>query len=304
MSDIKEYVSADHEQLLKCYKSLKKIIAEKAPSFVPKVAAVLDLGLSSFANRSEIIASISFSEIDAFPEAKNSKPVGSFVLAKISGIPVVLMTSRLQYHDGYTMQETVLPIRLMYLIGASDIILTNAVGAVDFELSTGNFVLIKDHISFFVPSPLHGANIPIGNRSPLMNKVYDSDLFASVHAAALDEGIVLKEENYLQVAGPQFETPAEIRMARHLGAGVVGMGIASEAIAASHCGMKVCAIACVTNLASGMSDTPSSHEDIERVAAENEPSFGRLLSSAIFAVANVRKYIFTEEEMMMPHIIS
>ncbi len=295
-------VSAAHQKLATCYNSFKEILDKKAPGFTPKVAAVLGSGLGKFAEIIEVKAVVDFTEIQDFPKATAPGHEGRFVLGTVSGVPVVVMQGRLHYYEGYTMDDVVLPIRLMGLLGAGDVILTCAVGAIDFVLTPGDFVLIRDHISTFIPSPLIGPNIPFGDRFPAMNKVYDPDLFASVKEAALDEGIVLKDEIYIQFPGPQYETPAEVRMARALGAGVVGMSTACEAIAASHMGMKVCGIACVTNLASGMTEIPPSHDEVEIIAAKSENAFSRLLSAAIFAVANVRKYVYTEEELMMPHI--
>ena len=180
------------------------------------------------------------------------------------------------------MQDVVLPIRLMKLLGAEILFLTNAAGGLGEEFSAGDFMLITDQIASFVPSPLIGANLDeLGSRFPEMGKVYNPKLQELIRQSASEEGISLQEGVYLQFTGPNNETPAEVRLAKTLGADAVGMSTACEAIAANHMGMKVCGISCISNLASGICETPLSHEEVQRVADRNAPLFERLVTKAI-----------------------
>ena len=180
------------------------------------------------------------------------------------------------------MQEVVLPIRLMKMLGAEILFLTNAAGGIGKEFAAGDFMLITDQIASFVPSPLIGKNVDeLGPRFPDMSEIYNKELQELIRTAAREEEIPLKEGVYLQFSGPNYESPAEIRMARILGADAVGMSTACEAIAANHMGMKVCGISCISNLACGISDTPLSHAEVQQMADEKAPLFERLVTKSI-----------------------
>lgn len=191
-------------------------------------------------------------------------------------------------YEGYTPQESVLPIRLLKMLGVRVLVLTNAAGGIQQGVQAGNLMLITDHIASFVPSPLRGQNLDeLGVRFPDMSEVYSKRLSQIVRDAAASEDIPLKEGVYLQTPGPQYETPAEIRMFRALGADAVGMSTATEAIAARHCGMEVCGISCITNLAAGISPHPLSHEEVKAAGEKVAPQFEKLIRHTIAGINTV-----------------
>lgn len=180
------------------------------------------------------------------------------------------------------MEDVVLPIRLMGLLGAEVILLTNAAGGVNENFKAGDFMMIRDQISQFVPSPLIGENIgELGPRFPDMSQIYDPKLQDQIRAAAAALDIPMQEGVYLQFTGPNYETPAEIRMGRMLGADAVGMSTACEAIAAKHIGMGVCGISCISNMAAGISDRPLSHSEVQETADRVAPDFQALVTESI-----------------------
>lgn len=180
------------------------------------------------------------------------------------------------------MQDVVLPIRLMKLMGAEILFLTNASGGVNKAFSAGDFMLITDQIASFVPSPLIGANLEeFGPRFPDMSEIYDKDLQELIRETAKEENIAIREGVYLQFTGPNYESPAEVRLASRLGADAVGMSTACEAIAANHMGMKICGISCITNMACGMSENPLNHEEVQETANAKAPLFRELVRKSI-----------------------
>jgi purine-nucleoside phosphorylase len=192
------------------------------------------------------------------------------------------MKGRVHYYEGYPISDVVLPIRLMKMMGAEILFLTNAVGSMNRNHGVGEFMMIRDHILFNVPSPLIGENIDeLGTRFPDMSEVYSDELQDIIRSAALDMKIRLHEGVYLQCSGPNFETPAEIRAFGALGTDVVGMSTACEAIAANHMGMKVCGISCISNLAAGISKTPLTHDEVQEAADMAAPRFKALVTEAI-----------------------
>lgn len=266
-------MSKEYEKLISCYEEIK----EKIP-VQPKVALVLGSGLGEFAEQIQIRGEISYQEIKGFPISTVAGHKGRFVFGYVGEVPVVIMQGRVHYYEGYSMEQVVLPIRLMKLMGAEILFLTNAAGGVNFEFQPGDFMMITDHITEFVPSPLIGENLAeLGPRFPDMSNVYDKELQDIMRRTAQELNIALKEGVYLQFTGPAYETPAEIRMSRTLGADAVGMSTACEAVAAKHMGMQVCGISCVSNLASGMSQTPLSHKEVQETADRVAPLFRKLV---------------------------
>ena len=175
-----------------------------------------------------------------------------------------------------------LPIRLMKMMGARVLFLTNAAGGVNSEFNAGELMVIKDQISSFVPSPLIGPNMDeLGVRFPDMSDIYNKELRAVIKKTAKKLDIPLRKGVYLQLTGPAYESPAEIRMCRLLGADAVGMSTACEAVAANHMGMRVCGISCITNLACGMTKTPLSHEEVQETSDRVAPLFKKLVSESI-----------------------
>lgn len=257
-------------------------------NFCPKVALVLGSGLGNYTDQVRIVSTLSYSSIQDFPVSTVAGHAGQFVFGYIGDIPVVIMQGRVHYYEGYEMSDVVLPIRLMKLLGADVLFLTNAAGGIHPDLAVGDLMLLTDHIASFVPSPLRGENIEdLGPRFPDMSCVYDSALRQIIHTAAASLDVPLREGVYLQTTGPQFETPAEIRMFRQLGADAVGMSTACEAVAARHMGMRVCGISCITNMASGISKTALSHAETTQNAALASAAFTALVSESILRMGNL-----------------
>ena len=274
-------MSATYEKLMKCYASLRELT-----DFKPQLALVLGSGLGGFADTIRVAQRISYHAIDGFPTSTVEGHKGQFVLGYVNAVPVVVMQGRVHYYEGYDMQDVVLPIRLMKLMGAEVLMVTNASGGIRDTFHAGDLMLIRDQIASFVPSPLRGANLEaLGTRFPDMTEAYDPKLRRIIRAVAIQQDIPLQVGTYLQFAGPQFETPAEIRMAKALGADAVGMSTACEVIAARHMGMRVCGISCVSNLAAGLSGGPLLHEDVQKSADEAAPRFEKLVYHSIIAIA-------------------
>lgn len=269
-----------YERLQRCYKSIE----DKIP-FRPRLALVLGSGLGDYAERIEIEASIDYHEITDFPVSTVSGHKGRFVFGHIGTVPVVIMQGRVHFYEGYSIEEVVLPERLMHLMGAEILFLTNACGSANPAYQAGDFMLLTDHILYSVPNPLIGANAEeLGVRFPDMSEVYDSALRKEIFACAKDLGISLREGVYMQFSGPSFETPAEVRMAHILGADAVGMSTACEAVAGRHCGMRICGISCISNLGAGLSEEPLSDEDVKVVANRVAPLFKKLVTEAIIRI--------------------
>lgn len=269
-----------YERLQRCYKSIE----DKIP-FRPRLALVLGSGLGDYAERIEIEASIDYHEITDFPVSTVSGHKGRFVFGHIGTVPVVIMQGRVHFYEGYSIEEVVLPERLMHLMGAEILFLTNACGSANPAYQAGDFMLLTDHILYSVPNPLIGANAEeLGVRFPDMSEVYDEALRKEIFACAKDLGISLREGVYMQFSGPSFETPAEVRMAHILGADAVGMSTACEAVAGRHCGMKICGISCISNLGAGLSEEPLSDEDVKVVANRVAPLFKKLVTETIIRI--------------------
>lgn len=252
-------------------------------SFKPKIALVLGSGLGAFAEKCvHIEDTVDYSSIPGFPLSTVEGHKGRFIFGHIGKAPAVIMQGRVHYYEGYKMSDVVLPARLMKSLGAEVLFLTNAAGGINADFSAGDFMLIRDHISSFVPNPLIGRNIDeLGTRFPDMSRVYNTELCDIIRDTAERLGISLQEGVYLQLTGPSFETPAEIRMLRSFGADAVGMSTAVEAIAARHAGMRVCGISCISNLACGMTDKPLSHAEVQEAADLAAPRFEALVSESI-----------------------
>ncbi len=254
--------------------------------FVPEIALVLGSGLGNYAERIRMVASVDYHDISGFPTSTVAGHRGRFVFGYVENVPIVVMQGRVHYYEGYAMQEVVLSIRLMGKLGAKTLFLTNASGGINTTFSAGDFMLITDQIASFVPSPLRGENLDtIGPRFPDMSAIYSHVLQEKIRMAAAEQAIALQEGVYLQTTGPQYETPAEIRMFRVFGADAVGMSTACEAIAARHMGMQVCGISCISNMASGISKTPLSHTEVSAVADRAAPQFERLVTASILQIA-------------------
>ena len=273
----------EYERLEKCLAAIRE-----RTDFVPDTALVLGSGLGGFTQSVDIKAEIPYEDIPNFPRSTVEGHKGRFVFGLIGDAKVVIMDGRVHYYEGYTMKDVVLPARLMRLMGAKVLFLTNAAGGINPDFSAGDMMLIEDHIASFVPNPLIGENIDeIGTRFPDMSHVYDAELSLAVKESAEKLGIKLQKGVYLQLTGPSFETPAEIRMAGRLGADAVGMSTAVEAIAANHAGMRVCGVSCISNLAAGISPIPLTHAEVQECADKNAPRFKALVSESIQRISKM-----------------
>ncbi len=276
-------MTREYQTLLESLKSIRK-----KTSFVPTVAVVLGSGLGEFAETIDVVDTVEYAEIENFPISTVEGHRGRFVFGFVEGVPVVAMQGRVHYYEGYPMQKVVAPIRLMGMMGAKAILLTNAAGGVNESFYPGALMKITDHIASFVPSPLVGENVAeLGTRFPDMTCVYDKELQAVMDASAKEEGIELLEGVYMQMSGPAFETPSEVKMARILGADAVGMSTACEAMAARHMGMRVCGISCISNLAAGMSGEQLTHEEVQETANRVKEQYTKLVTSVIKKTAAV-----------------
>lgn len=270
-----------YEKLQKCYESYKAKI-----DFTPKVALVLGSGLGDYADDIRVVDTLDYHDIEGFPVSTVPGHKGRFVFGYAGGVPIVAMQGRVHFYEGYRPQDVVLPVRLMKLMGAKVLFLTNAAGGINRSFSAGDLMLITDHISMSVPSPLIGENIEeLGVRFPDMSEVYSRRLQKIVENAAVTAGVPLRRGVYIQTTGPQYETPSEIRAYERLGADAVGMSTAIEAIAARHAGMEICGISCISNLAAGISVNPLTHKEVQETADRVAPLFKRLVTQAIADIA-------------------
>ena len=258
---------------------------KKRISFRPEAALILGSGLGNFAEKVQIVETLDYKDIEGFPVSTVPGHKGRFLFGYVEDVPMVIMQGRVHYYEGYSMKEVTLPIRLMKLMGAKVLFLTNASGGINTEYHAGDFMLMEDHISSFIPSPLIGPNDEdMGPRFPDMSDVYKKEIREIIRRVAKEEGIPLQEGVYVQFTGPAYETPAEIRMARILGADAVGMSTVCEAIVANHMGMAVCGISCITNMASGILPQPLSHTEVQETADRVAPLFERLVSKSLAAI--------------------
>ena len=269
--------NAIYEKLMSCYECVRS-----KTDFVPKVALVLGSGLGDYAESIEVVKEIPYDEIQGFPVSTVPGHAGKFIFGYVSDIPVVCMKGRVHYYEGYDVSDVVLPARLMKLLGAEILFLTNAAGGVNTTFHPGDLMLIRDHIACFSPNPLIGPNIDeLGARFPDMSTVYDKDLQDVIRAKAAENDIDLKEGIYAQLTGPSYESPADVRAVKVLGGDAVGMSTVVEAIAANHCGMRICGISCISNLAAGISPTPLSHKEVQEAADKAAPRFKKLVTESI-----------------------
>ena len=270
-----------YEKLLKC-----RDYVRTRTDFVPEAALVLGSGLGGFAAQLEVVCEVGYAEIPGFPVSTVAGHAGKFIFGRLDGVKVACMQGRVHFYEGYDISDVVLPARLMKLLGAKVLFLTNASGGVNREFNAGDLMLITDHIAVFAPNPLIGPNLDeLGLRFPDMSHIYDPGLCDIIRSVARENGIPLREGVYCQLTGPSYESPAEIRALAALGADAVGMSTAVEAIAANHCGLRVCGVSCVSNKAAGLSPTPLSHKEVQEAADKAAPLFTKLVKESIKKMA-------------------
>ena len=274
------------------YEKIKTCLASirEKTDFVPEVALILGSGLGDYADQIKIETTIDYADIEGFPTSTVAGHKGRFVFGYVGKVPVVIMQGRVHYYEGYPMTDVVLPTRLMGMLGAKKLILTNAAGGVNLNYKPGDFMLITDHITTAIPSPLIGENPEeLGTRFPDMSEVYSLSMREIIKAEAEKLEIPLREGVYVQFTGPAYETPAEIRMCRSWGGDAVGMSTACEAVAANHMGMKILGISFISNLAAGMSTQPLSHKEVQEAADLAAPKFRALVTEVIRRIGEHEK---------------
>lgn len=273
------------DKLNQCYEAIK----EQLP-FTPKLALILGSGLGDYADHVTVEKTIPYGSIDGFPQSTVAGHKGQFVFARVQGVPTVLMQGRVHYYEGYAMEDVVLPVRLMKKMGAEILFLTNAAGGVNESFHAGDLMMITDQIASFVPSPLIGANMDdLGPRFPDMSEIYRKEYRNIIRESSEALQIDLKEGTYLQFTGPAYESPAEVRMVRTLGADAVGMSTACEAVAANHMGMKVLGISFISNQAAGLSAQPLNHKEVQEAADQAAPKFRALVTEVIRRIGEAEK---------------
>ena len=269
-----------YEKLETCLKSIRK-----KTDFKPEVAVILGSGLGEYAAKIRVEQIVPYTEIENFPVSTVVGHKGQFVFGYVKEVPVVIMQGRVHYYEGYPVTDVVLPVRLMGMLGAKKLILTNASGGINAGFHPGDLMLITDQIMNGVPNPLIGANVEkLGTRFPDMSEAYSQRMQQIIKTEAKRLGISLKEGVYLQLTGPSYETPAEIRMYRTWGADAVGMSTACETIAARHMGMEVCGISCITNMAAGMTKKHLNHQEVQQTADKVARQFQELLTAVIIHI--------------------
>lgn len=264
------------------YQESAQAIRDRIGGFVPKCAMVLGSGLGYLGDVVEDPIAIPYSQIPHFKASTAPGHKGQLVFGKLAGQPVAVMQGRMHHYEGYSYQEVAYGVRVLRLLGAETLFVTNAAGGVNLEFKPGDLMLITDQIKIFLESPLRGENLPeFGVRFPDSSYLYTPALQDLARQEAKALGIGLQEGVYMYFPGPQYETPAEIRMARLLGADAVGMSTAPEVIVAGHCGMKVLGLTLVSNMAAGVLDQPLTEEEVLTAAAQAKEQFSALLLACL-----------------------
>jgi xanthosine phosphorylase len=266
-----------------------EVIRARAPGFLPRVALILGSGLSGIADALEDAIAIDYAELSGFPPASVEGHAGRLVLGRLAGVRLACLQGRVHLYEGVPAAALAVLPRTLKALGCELLILTNASGALRPELAPGSVVLIEDHINLLGQNPLAGVNDPaIGPRFPDMSEVYDRALRDRLRKVARRVGVPLPSGVYLATLGPCFETPAEIRAFRALGADLVGMSTVPEAISARHCGLKVLGLSIVTNLAAGLAAAPLNHAETLAQAAGAAATLERLLTGLLEELAHDR----------------
>ena len=260
------------------YKESANYIINRMGGLNPKIVIILGSGLGVLSDEFEEKITIKYSEIPNFPISTVEGHAGELIIGKLNGTQIIAMNGRFHYYEGYDIKQTAFPIRVFALLGVKNIILTNAAGGINTDIKEGSFMVINDHLSFFAESVLRGKNEDeFGVRFPDMSEVYDKQEREKMKAIIEKHTGNSLEGVYAYMKGPCYETPAEIRALRTLGADAVGMSTVPEAIVAKHSGMKVVAVSCITNMAAGVTDKKLSHEEVKETADRVKGQFKEII---------------------------
>jgi len=260
------------------YKDSADYIKDALNGFTPGFLLILGSGLGILAEQVQNPIYIPYGDIPNFRKSTAPSHAGRFVCGELAGKPVMVMQGRMHVYEGYTAEEVAYPVRVAKLLGVKTLIATNASGGINLSYRVGDLVALNDFIKLSLPNPLIGKNIPeFGPRFQDMTQVFDRDYLRLAREIAVEQGIVLREGVYIYATGPQYETPAEIRAFRVMGADVVGMSTVHECMSAAHAGMKILGISLVTNMAAGVLDKPLSEEEVIVEADIAQNRFSRLL---------------------------
>lgn len=267
--------------MTKIYEQASQYIQERI-NIKPKIGLILGSGLGVLADEIENAVYIPYGEIPGFPQSTVEGHAGRLVIGRLEGKEVIAMQGRFHYYEGYSLDLVTLPVRVMKKLGVEQILVTNAAGGINTRFSPGDLMIINDHINFTGRNPLIGPNDEqMGVRFPDMSQAYDAELRALAKEVAEELGISVQEGVYVGVVGPSYETPAEIRMLRTLGADAVGMSTVPEVIVAVHSGMKVLGISCISNMAAGILDKPLNHEEVVATAEQVKEKFLKLVKGIL-----------------------
>jgi purine-nucleoside phosphorylase len=260
-------------------------IIRSRTSVEPRIAVVLGSGLGGFADDFEEAVGIPYEDIPGFVRSTAQGHAGRLVIGKVEGVPVLAMQGRVHYYEGYSLEEVTFPVRTFGLLGVKTLVLTNAAGGINVQLTQGALMVLSDHVNLMGVNPLRGPNDErFGPRFPDMSTVYSPELQELVIDEARMIGVEVRRGIYGGLSGPSYETPAEIHLLRALGADAVGMSTVPEAIVARHMGLEVLGISCITNMAAGISDEPINHEEVMATGDRVRETFAELLRRVIEAI--------------------
>lgn len=264
------------------YKESADYIKEKIGDLNPKIAIILGSGLGVLKDEFEEKIIIKYNEIPNFPVSTVEGHAGELIIGKLNGKEIIAMNGRFHYYEGYDLKETTFPERVFKLMGIEKLIITNAAGGVNKEYVAGDFMVINDYLSFFAESVLRGKNLEeFGDRFPDMSETFDKDLTKKLKEVINKYTGRAQEGVYAYMKGPTFETPAEIRALRTLGADAVGMSTVPEAVVAHHCGIKCVGVSCITNMAAGVLDEKLSYDDVKQTAEKVKTKFKEIIKEYI-----------------------
>lgn len=267
--------------LLEKIRETSNFIKEKI-SVKPDIGIILGSGLGPLGEEIEEAIIIKYSDIPNFPISTVKGHKGQLVIGKLKGKNVIAMQGRFHYYEGYSLDEVTFPVRIFKELGVENLIVTNAAGGVNKDFRPGDLMVITDHINFAFNNPLIGRNFEeLGPRFPDMSRAYQNELVSTALEAGETLDITLQKGSYMFMSGPSYESPAEIRMARFLGADAIGMSTVPEVIVAKHGGMNVLGISCITNMASGILDQPLDHKEVIETSEMAKGSFITLVKEII-----------------------